>query len=114
MQELIGTDVSLTLLVVSRPNSRWSPSSLPLPVSPFPFSAPITPTEFTDVAINLDAMLALCALALADKVPRIANAQMQTFAVLAWGGFMIVGYSMLISIFRIKNGGYPFALPPFL
>ncbi|CAN8105929.1 unnamed protein product [Discula destructiva] len=59
-------------------------------------------------------LLALAALSLADKVPRIANPQLQSLAVFAWGGFMYIGYSLLLSIFRIKNGGYPFRLPPFL
>lgn len=61
-----------------------------------------------------DGLLALSALALADKVPRIANPKLQGAAVLAWGGFMLVAYSILLSIFRVKNGGYPFSLPPFL
>lgn len=68
----------------------------------------------TDVIATPDGLLALAALALADKVPRIANPKLQSVAVLAWGGFMLVGYSILLSIFRIKNGGYPFRLPPFL
>lgn len=66
------------------------------------------------MAPTLDGLLALSALALADKVPRIANPKVQSLAVLAWGGFMLVGYSILLSIFRVKNGGYPFSLPPFL
>ncbi|KAJ4395888.1 oligosaccharyl transferase subunit ost3/OST6 [Gnomoniopsis smithogilvyi] len=59
-------------------------------------------------------LLALSAIALADKIPRLNNPRIQSMAVLAWGGFMLVGYSLLLSIFRIKNGGYPFSLPPFL
>lgn len=67
----------------------------------------------TDMVTILDGLLALSALALADKVPRIANSSLQTTAIIAWGGFMLIGYSLLMSIFRIKNGGYPFTLPPF-
>lgn len=37
----------------------------------------------------------------------------QSVALLAWGGVMYFVYSFLMSIFRGKNPGYPFALPPF-
>jgi oligosaccharyltransferase complex subunit gamma len=58
--------------------------------------------------------LALCAISLALRVPRIADARSQQFAVFAWGGILFVLYSFLLSVFRIKNGGYPFSLPPFM
>jgi len=31
-----------------------------------------------------------------------------------WSGVLFVMYSFLLSVFRIKNGGYPFSLPPFM
>jgi oligosaccharyltransferase complex subunit gamma len=37
----------------------------------------------------------------------------QGVATLAWGLVMFAMYSYLLSTFRIKNGGYPFWLPPF-
>lgn len=103
---------SLTLPVDSSRNTSWSRRLLELHVSHlFPRS------RGNDVANDfphLDGLLALSAIALADKIPRLANPRIQSIAVLAWGGFMLVGYSLLLSIFRIKNGGYPFSLPPFL
>jgi oligosaccharyltransferase complex subunit gamma len=47
------------------------------------------------------------------KVPRIVDPKSQNVAVLAWGGGLFIVYSFLLSIFRFKNGGYPFFLPPF-
>jgi oligosaccharyltransferase complex subunit gamma len=51
---------------------------------------------------------------LAIKVPRILDPKAQQVAVLAWAGVLFVMYSFLLSVFRIKNGGYPFSLPPFM
>lgn len=67
----------------------------------------------TDVDILLDGILAFATISLALKVPRMADAKSQQFAVLVWGGLLLVTYSFLLSVFRIKNGGYPFWLPPF-
>jgi oligosaccharyltransferase complex subunit gamma len=47
------------------------------------------------------------------KVPRIADAKTQGVAVMAWSAVIFLMYSFLLSIFRFKNGGYPFFLPPF-
>jgi oligosaccharyltransferase complex subunit gamma len=47
-------------------------------------------------------------------VPRIADSRAQKVAVFAWGGVLFLMYSFLLSVFRIKNGGYPFSLPPFM
>lgn len=48
------------------------------------------------------------------KVPRIADMKTQQVAVIAWSGVLIVMYSFLLSVFRMKNQGYPFSLPPFM
>ena len=37
----------------------------------------------------------------------------QRTAVYLWGAVIFLTYSFLMSIFRFKNGGYPFSLPPF-
>ncbi|KAK7697782.1 oligosaccharyl transferase subunit ost3/OST6 [Diaporthe eres] len=58
--------------------------------------------------------LAFCAIGLADKAPRIGGVKTQQTMVVLYAGVMLVLYSFLLSIFRVKNGGYPFALPPFL
>lgn len=52
-------------------------------------------------------------ISLALKVPRIADPKIQQVAVLVWAGVIFVMYSFLLSVFRMKNGGYPFWLPPF-
>ncbi|KAF2237413.1 oligosaccharyl transferas-like protein subunit [Viridothelium virens] len=58
-------------------------------------------------------VLAFATISLALRVPRMTNPQTQAVAVAVWGGVMFGMYSFLLSVFRIKNGGYPFYLPPF-
>ena len=60
-----------------------------------------------------DGILSFATISLAIRVPRIASAQQQQLAVLLWSAVMFGMYSFLMSVFRIKNGGYPFYLPPF-
>jgi len=47
------------------------------------------------------------------KAPRIADNKSQQVAVVIWGVVLLGTYSFLLSVFRAKNGGYPFFLPPF-
>ncbi len=60
-----------------------------------------------------DALLAFAAINLALRVPRIKDAKTQQVAVIIWAAVIFGMYSFLMSVFRIKNGGYPFWLPPF-
>lgn len=60
-----------------------------------------------------DGILSFAVIALALRVPRIADAKTQQVAVIVWGAVLFGVYSFLLSIFRVKNGGYPFFLPPF-
>ena len=66
------------------------------------------------VAPKTDGILALSGISLAIKVPRISNPRTQGIALIAWGGVLFVVYSALLTIFRGKNPGYPFSLPPFM
>ncbi|KAF2640411.1 hypothetical protein P280DRAFT_401064 [Massarina eburnea CBS 473.64] len=58
-------------------------------------------------------VLSFATISLALKVPRIANAQAQQIAVFVWSAVLLCMYSFLLSVFRTKNGGYQFWLPPF-
>ena len=58
-------------------------------------------------------VLAFATISLALKVPRIADAKAQQFAVILWSAVLLCMYSYLLSVFRQKNGGYQFWLPPF-
>ncbi|KAF3050924.1 oligosaccharyl transferase subunit ost3/OST6 [Didymella keratinophila] len=58
-------------------------------------------------------VLAFATISLALKVPRIADSRAQQFAVFLWSGVLLCVYSFLLSVFRQKNGGYQFWLPPF-
>lgn len=68
----------------------------------------------TQIVAAIYGILSFAAIALTVTVPRMSDPKAQGFAVLAWGGGMFLMYSFLLSIFRIKNAGYPFALPPLL
>jgi oligosaccharyltransferase complex subunit gamma len=60
-----------------------------------------------------DALLAFAAINLGLRVPRIKDSRTQQVAVIIWASVVFGMYSFLMSVFRIKNGGYPFWLPPF-
>lgn len=60
-----------------------------------------------------DGLLSFATISLALKVPRITDSKTQQVAVIVWSGVIFVMYSFLLSVFRMKNGGYPFWLPPF-
>jgi oligosaccharyltransferase complex subunit gamma len=61
----------------------------------------------------VDGVLSFAAINLALKCPRIADPASQQVAVIAWTAGLFIVYSFLLNIFRWKNGGYPFYLPPF-
>lgn len=61
----------------------------------------------------IDGVLSFATIALALKVPRMADPKQQQVAVIVWGGVMFGMYSFLLTVFKIKNGGYPFHLLPF-
>ncbi|KAK7180889.1 hypothetical protein DPSP01_014509 [Paraphaeosphaeria sporulosa] len=58
-------------------------------------------------------VLSFATISLALKVPRIADPRAQQFAVFLWSAVLLGMYSFLLSVFRQKNGGYQFWLPPF-
>ena len=61
----------------------------------------------------VDGVLSFATISLALKVPRMTDPRNQQIAVFVWGGIILGMYSFLLSVFRKKNGGYPFWLPPF-
>ena len=63
--------------------------------------------------VREDGILSFATIALALKVPRIAEPKKQQVAVVVWGCVMFGMYSFLLNVFKVKNGGYPFRLPPF-
>ncbi|KAJ8125598.1 hypothetical protein O1611_g8041 [Lasiodiplodia mahajangana] len=60
------------------------------------------------------ALLSFATIYLALRAPRTQDTHMQQLMVIIWGIILTVTYSFLLSIFRVKNGGYPFRLPPFM
>ncbi|KAF3401572.1 Magnesium transporter protein 1 [Penicillium rolfsii] len=67
----------------------------------------------TQIVAAIYAILSFATIALALKVPRMEDAKGQQLAVLIWTGVLFGTYSFLLSVFKTKNGGYPFYLPPF-
>ncbi len=67
----------------------------------------------TNISFPADAVLSFATIALAVQVPRMEDIKGQQLAVMIWGGVLFGTYSLLLSVFRAKNGGYPFYLPPF-
>lgn len=70
-------------------------------------------TRESHAKISTDGVLAFATISLALKVPRMTDPRAQGIAIMVWGGIIFGMYSFLLSVFRIKNGGYPFWLPPF-
>ncbi|KAK4159313.1 magnesium transporter protein 1 [Cladorrhinum sp. PSN259] len=68
----------------------------------------------TQIIAAIYGFLSLAGISLAIKVPRVTDANTQNVLVLVWGALLLVIYSFLLSVFRVKNAGYPFALPPFM
>ncbi|BDD63810.1 oligosaccharyl transferase subunit ost3/OST6 [Monascus purpureus] len=67
----------------------------------------------TQIIAAIYGVLSFATIALAMKVPRMADIKAQQLAVVIWGAILLGIYSFLLSIFRMKNSGYPFFLPPF-
>ncbi|RMZ92013.1 hypothetical protein DV736_g742, partial [Chaetothyriales sp. CBS 134916] len=67
----------------------------------------------TQIVAAMYAILAFATISLSLKAPRIKDQRTQQLAVIIWGSVLWGMYSFLMSVFRIKNGGYPFWLPPF-
>ncbi|KAJ5339087.1 hypothetical protein N7452_005815 [Penicillium brevicompactum] len=67
----------------------------------------------TQIVAAIYAVLSFATIALALKVPRMEDVKGQQLAVLIWATVLFGTYSFLLSVFKTKNGGYPFFLPPF-
>ncbi|GAP83088.1 putative OST3 OST6 family protein [Rosellinia necatrix] len=68
----------------------------------------------TQIVAFIYGLLSFATIYLALKAPRTQDKYLQQVMVIAWGIILAVMYSFLLSVFRMKNGGYPFKLPPFM
>ncbi|RDA95539.1 hypothetical protein CP533_1186 [Ophiocordyceps camponoti-saundersi (nom. inval.)] len=68
----------------------------------------------SQIVAVLCAIMSFCVIALVTRVPRIANRRTQMFTVLSIVTVMTVTNSFMLHIFRMKNAGYPFSMPPFM
>ncbi|RMD39551.1 hypothetical protein DV735_g5583, partial [Chaetothyriales sp. CBS 134920] len=67
----------------------------------------------TQIVAGIYALLSFATISLSLKAPRIKDKRTQQLAIIIWASVMWGVYSFLLSVFRVKNGGYPFWLPPF-
>ncbi|KAI1826519.1 OST3/OST6 family protein [Xylaria intraflava] len=68
----------------------------------------------TQIIAFIYGVLSFAIISIALKAPRTKDPHVQQILVIAWGIVLVVLYSYLLSVFRTKNGGYPFKLPPFM
>jgi len=68
----------------------------------------------TQIVALVYAVLAFAAISLGLKMPRIEDPGRQKIAVWLWNAVLLVAFSFLMSLFRQKNSGYPFYLPPLM
>ncbi|KND88975.1 Magnesium transporter protein 1 [Tolypocladium ophioglossoides CBS 100239] len=68
----------------------------------------------TQIVAAMYGVLAFGTIALATRIPRMTNPRAQLVAGVVWCVVIMTMSSFLLSVFRIKNGGYPFSLPPFM
>ncbi|KAI0855932.1 OST3/OST6 family protein [Xylaria cubensis] len=68
----------------------------------------------TQIIAFIYGLLSFATISLALKAPRTKDSHIQQIMVIGWGIVLAVVYSFLLSVFRVKNGGYPFKLPPFM
>lgn len=61
-----------------------------------------------------DGALSFMVIALILRAPRLSDSKIQQALIIGLSGGIFVIYGLLLSIFRVKNGGYPFSLPPFV
>lgn len=111
MSLVMAKEALATLLVDFQCNLEWRHKSSQPYVS-------LCPTSWVFIlvltqSICEDAILSFATIALAIKVPRMTDAKAQQVAVVIWGIVLLGMYSFLLSVFRAKNAGYPFFLPPF-
>lgn len=78
---------------------RWPCNKLHLTAAP--------PPGYTNTP---DGVAALCVIVLSVFIPAQASPLKQRIGTLLWVGMMVALFSIIIRIFKIKNGGYPFSL----
>lgn len=66
--------------------------------------------KFSLNKLTTDGLLAFTTMALVLKAPAIRDPTNQMIVIWIWSAGILIIYSFLIYVFRIKNGGYPFRL----
>ncbi|EIE79001.1 hypothetical protein RO3G_03706 [Rhizopus delemar RA 99-880] len=64
----------------------------------------------SQIVSSIYGCLGLCLLALIKMVPQFEDKTRQRFAVFLWIGCFMFVFSVLLALFKVKNGAYPFKL----
>lgn len=64
----------------------------------------------SQIVAGLYGLCAFCVISLIVSAPKFQEPQRQRFTIMVWTGTLFIIYSLLMSLFRLKNGGYPFKL----
>jgi oligosaccharyltransferase complex subunit gamma len=59
-----------------------------------------------------DGLLAASVLILSELVPSIKSSAKQRMAILLWTGVLVFLFSVLVRLFKVKNGGMSYLNPP--
>ena len=92
---------------------RGPPYVMPQGNNKIQYIAPGFSSQYVLETQLVASLLCVCALSivfLSHNLPKIANQMTQRIAMVGGFGVFLVAYSMVISLFRIKNGGYPFSI----
>lgn len=66
--------------------------------------------RFINILVFSDGCLGLTLVALIKMVPKLEDKTKQRFAVFLWVGCFMFIFSVLLALFKVKNGAYPFKL----
>ncbi|KAI9246783.1 hypothetical protein BY458DRAFT_484442 [Sporodiniella umbellata] len=64
----------------------------------------------SQIVSSIYGCLALCLLGLIKMAPKLEDKNVQKFAIFLWIGCFMFVFSVLLALFKIKNGSYPFKL----
>ncbi|KAI8052504.1 hypothetical protein BDF22DRAFT_688795 [Syncephalis plumigaleata] len=113
----VWSAITLVFLLIMMSGFMWNQIRMP----PYHGGSPQNPEYIssgfqqqfvaeTQIVALLYAGCAFATVSLVTRVPAIKNSMLQNIAALVWTIILVVIYSLLLRLFRVKNGGYPFKL----
>ncbi|KAJ9123446.1 hypothetical protein QFC24_003660 [Naganishia onofrii] len=106
---------SIVAILVFTSGHMWNRIRSAPYASPQGFIAPGFSNQFvleTQVVGGLYGLLAASVLILSELVPSIKSSAKQRMAILLWTGVLVFLFSVLVRLFKVKNGGMSYLNPP--